>query len=79
MGVCPISRGFRLLVEIINADETVMLPEVPVIAETVSVAVMVWGPLVFSVAWKLPVPFVRPEFPGSAAVPSELVKWTVPV
>lgn len=37
------------------ADETVMALAVPLIDEvTESVAVMVWLPAVFSVAWKLP-------------------------
>jgi hypothetical protein len=49
--------------------------EVPVIEDvTVSVAVMVWSPRVFSVAEKLPVPFVRVEFAGSDAKGSVLVK-----
>ena len=47
-------------------------------ALAVSVAVMVWLPKVFSVAKKVPVPFVRVEFAGSAACGSVLVKWIVP-
>ena len=59
---------------------TVTLLDVPVIEElSVSVAVMVWVPAVFSVAAKVPVPLVRVEFAGSTACPSLLVKWTVPV
>jgi len=52
---------------------------VPVIeAVTVSVAVMVWLPPVFSVAEKVAVPFVSAEFAGSTAWPSLLVKCAVP-
>jgi len=53
--------------------------EVPVIeAVTVSVAVIVWLPRVFSVTEKVPNPFVKVESAGSAAWPSVLVKCTVP-
>ncbi len=42
--------------------------DVPVIeAATVSVAVMVWLPAVFSVAEKVPVPFVSVALAGSTA------------
>jgi hypothetical protein len=59
--------------------ESLIELEVPVIeGVTVSVAVMVWLPLVFSVAEKFPVPFVRVEFAGNVAWPSVLVKCTVP-
>ena len=51
----------------------------PVIeAVTVSVAVTVWLPVVFSVAEKVPVPFVSAEFAGRTAWLSVLVKCTVP-
>jgi hypothetical protein len=53
--------------------------EVPVIdAVTVSVAVIVWLPVVFRVAEKDPAPFARVELGGSRAWPSELVKCTIP-
>ena len=53
---------------------------VPLIAGVcVEVAVIVCGPTVFSVAEKFPTPFVSVEFAGSVAVPSVLVKCTVPV
>ena len=53
--------------------------EVPVIETViVSVAVIVWLPTVFSVAEKVPVPFVSVELAGSTAWPSVLVKCTVP-
>jgi hypothetical protein len=53
--------------------------EVPVIeAVTVSVAVIVWPPVVLSVAEKVPVPFVSVEFAGSTAWLSVLVKCAVP-
>jgi len=58
---------------------TAMVPEVPVIVVvTVSVAVIVWLPAVFSVAVKVPAPLVSVEFAGSTAEPSVLVKPTVP-
>jgi hypothetical protein len=47
-------------------------------AVTVSVAVMVSLPEVFSVAEKIPVPLVSVEFAGSIALPSVLEKCTVP-
>jgi hypothetical protein len=54
---------------------TVIVAEVPVIEPfTVSVAVIVCGPLVFSVAENVPVPFVSAEFAGNTAAPSLLVK-----
>ena len=43
----------------------------------VSVAVMVWFPVVCNVAEKLPAPLVSVESAGSDAVASELVKWMV--
>jgi hypothetical protein len=53
--------------------------EVPVIeAVTVSVAVMVWAPVVFNVAEKVPVPFVSVVLGGSTAWASVLVKCIVP-
>src|SRR4051812_3197947 len=45
---------------------------------TVSVAVIVWLPTVFSVAEKVPVPLVNVESAGNTATPSVLVKCTVP-
>lgn len=55
--------------------ETSIGLDVPVIdAVPVSVAVMVWLPTVFSVAEKLPVPFIRDPFAGSDAWESVLVK-----
>jgi hypothetical protein len=53
--------------------------EVPVIeAVTVSVAVINWRPTVFSVAEKVPIPFVSNELAGSTAWASVLVKCAVP-
>jgi hypothetical protein len=53
--------------------------DIPVIeAVTVSVAVIVWLPTVFSVAEKLPIPFVSIEFADRTAWLSVLVKCTVP-
>ncbi len=53
--------------------------EVPMIeAVAVSVAVMVWLPIVLSVAEKVAVPFVSVELAGRAAWLSVLVKCTVP-
>ena len=61
------------------ADETAICFEVPVIEElTVSVAVMVRLPAVFSVAENVPVPLVKVESAGNVAAPSLLVKCTVP-
>ncbi len=62
------------------AGPTVILPEVPVIVlVTVSVAVIVRVPAVFSVALKVPWPLVSVEFAGRTAEPSVLVKCTVPL
>ncbi len=56
-----------------------MVLEVPLMEEvTVSVAVMVWSPAVFKVAENVPLPLVSLEFAGNTAVPSVLVKCTVP-
>ena len=58
---------------------TEILFELPVIeAVTESVAVMVWPPIVLSVAEKVAVPFDSVELDGSTAWPSVLVKCTVP-
>ena len=58
---------------------TLMPLLVPVIElVTVSVAVIVCVPEVFSVALKVPVPLLSVLLAGSDAVPSLLVKWTVP-
>jgi hypothetical protein len=58
---------------------TVIVPELPLIdAVTVSVAVTVCPPAVFSVTENVPTPFVSFESAGSAAFPSLLVKCTVP-
>ncbi len=58
---------------------TLIESEVPAMeAVTESVAVMVWPPIVFSVAEKVAVPFVRVELAGSVAWLSVLVKCTVP-
>ena len=52
---------------------------VPVIdMVTVSVAVIVWLPAVFNVALKLPTPLLNVLLAGRTALPSVLVKWTVP-
>ena len=59
--------------------DTLIVPDAPVIElVTVSVAVMVCAPTVFSVAGKVPVPLVKVALPGSTAMPSVLVKCTVP-
>jgi hypothetical protein len=53
--------------------------EVPVIeAVTVSIAVMDWLLALFSVAEKVPIPFVSIELAGSTAWPSLVVKCAVP-
>ena len=58
---------------------TEMTPDVPVMEEvTVSVAVIVWFPVVPSVAENVPVPLVNVELAGNVAEPSLLVKCTVP-
>src|SRR5262249_49120672 len=55
--------------------ETAIVAEVPVIDDvTVSVAVIVWLPAVFSVALKVPRPLVRVAFAGRTAAASLLVK-----
>lgn len=59
---------------------TVIAPVMPVIeAVTVSVAVTVCVPTVFSVTEKIPVPLMSVLFAGRTACPSVLVKCTVPV
>jgi hypothetical protein len=59
---------------------TVTVPDVPVIdAVTVSVAVIVCPPAVFSTAGSIITPFNSAEFAGRTAFPSLLVKCTVPV
>ena len=45
---------------------------------TVSVAVIVWLPAVFSVTLNVPVPLVSVALAGRTAAASLLVKWTVP-
>jgi hypothetical protein len=58
---------------------TVTSAETPVIEGLiVSVAVTVWGPTVFRVTAKVPVPLVRALSGGRMAAPSLLVIWTVP-
>src|SRR5258708_33908158 len=58
---------------------TLIESDVPAMeAVTESVAVMVWPPIVFSVAEKVAVPFVSVELAGRAAWLSVLVKCTVP-
>src|SRR5207247_7554508 len=53
-----------------------LVPVIEVLA--VSVAVMVWLPVLLSVALKLPVPLLRVLLAGNTALPSVLVKCTVP-
>ena len=60
------------------AGLTTIVPIPAIDAVTVSAAVIVWLPAVFSVAEKVPTPFVNVEFTGNVAAPSLLVKWTVP-
>jgi len=58
---------------------TAMVLDIPVIDEfTVSVAVMVWFPVVYKVAENVPEPLVSVVSAGSFADPSVLVKCTVP-
>jgi len=58
---------------------TVIVLLVPVmLVVTVSVAVIVWLPAVLSVALKVPVPLVSVLLAGRLALPSLLVKCTVP-
>jgi hypothetical protein len=53
--------------------------DVPVIIVlTMSVTVMVWGPAVSSVAENIPMPPASAVLPGKTALPSVLVKRTVP-
>lgn len=59
---------------------TVIVLEVPVMElVTVSVAVMVWLPAVFSVELNVPTPLVKVLLAGNMAAPSVLVKCTVPL
>src|SRR5208282_5725647 len=63
----------------VQVAKTVIAFEVPVIeAVTVSLAVMVWLPRVFSVAKRFPTPFVSFELAGSTARVSVLVKCAIP-
>ena len=58
---------------------TAMLLLVPVmLLVTVSVAVTVWLAAVFKVALKVPAPLLRVLLAGREALPSLLVKWSVP-
>jgi hypothetical protein len=53
---------------------------VPAIVEfATSATVMVWLPLIRSVAWKMPKPLVSVALAGRVAAPSVLLKCTVPV
>jgi hypothetical protein len=58
---------------------TVMLAEPVIVEITVSFAVSVWVPTARNVAENDPAPLTRVESAGRVAVPSEDVKWTVPV
>ena len=59
---------------------TVIGFEIPVIVEvTVSVAVIVWFPAVFSVAGKVPTPLVNVVLGGNTAEGSVLENVTVPL
>ena len=61
------------------APLTVIVPELQwIVPVTVSVKGMVWLPAVFNVAENVPAPFVNGPSEGKAAVPSLLVKCTVP-
>ncbi len=79
VAVCN-SRGVFMLPAEMNCETVTWIEfEVPVIeARTVSVAVMVWLPTVFSVAGKVPVPFVSVVLAGRTAWLSVLEKCTVP-
>ena len=57
---------------------TLMLAVTEMDESSVSVAVTVWVPAVLSVTEKTPAPLVSVVSPGKAALPSVLVKWTVP-
>ena len=61
------------------AGFTVIVPDVSVMeGVTVSVAVSVCVPAVFSVTENVPTPLVSVELAGNVATPSLLVKCTVP-
>jgi hypothetical protein len=60
------------------AARTVVVPVPATLAVTVSVAVILWPPLVLRVAEKVPTPLVSVASAGSTAAGSVLVKWTVP-
>ncbi len=63
----------------VTGGTVMVVVAVPVMeAVTVSVAAMVWLPTVFSVAEKVPAPFVSVELAGSTAWLSVLEKCTVP-
>ncbi len=60
-----------------TAEPTGIALKVPV-SKSAPVAVILWGPAVFSVMDPVPVPFVIAELAGNNAWTSELVKCTVP-
>jgi hypothetical protein len=63
-----------------TTELTLIAPDVPLIeVAAMSTTVIVWLPLVFSVAEKLAAPFVRVELAGNTACPSVLLKRRVPV
>ena len=77
---CASEPGAVTLKWVAAAGLTVIVPDVPVIEEvTVSVAVIVWVPAVFSVTENVPAPLVSVELAGNVATPSLLVKCTVPL
>ena len=54
--------------------------DVPEVASpTVSLALIVWLPVVLKVTVKLPTPRARVASPGSLARASDVVMWTVPI
>jgi hypothetical protein len=79
--LCPINTllGDAVNVTVVDFLATAMALLVPVIeAVTVSVAVIVLLPDVFSVALNVPMPLVSVALAGSTAAPSVLVKCAVP-
>jgi len=63
----------------VQTGATLVLPLPVMLLVTVSVAVMVWGPVVARVTVKIPVPLARVELGGRVAEPSDDVILTVPL
>ena len=72
---CTAEPGALTLKCVAAADVIAIVFDVPVMEEvTVSVAVIVWFPAVFSVTENVPTPLVNGESAGNVAKPSVLVK-----